>query len=301
MSKENNKIAYKVSVITIIVNVLLSVFKLVAGIVGHSGAMISDAVHSASDVFSTVIVIIGVKISGKESDDTHPYGHERLECVAAVFLATVLLVTGFGIGYAGVDKILAGEYDSLAVPGVLALAAAVISIVVKEAMYWYTIHYAKQINSTALKADAWHHRSDALSSVGSLIGIGGAMLGWPVLDPIASVVICLFIIKAAFSIGMEALNKMVDHACTPELAESMKNTVMSVENVLGIDEFKTRMFGSRIYVDIEASADKNLTFEQAHDVAENIHHAIEENYPGVKHCSVHVNPVDCAVKEDEEN
>lgn len=292
MNSEEVKTAYRVSVITIVINFLLSAFKLLAGIFGCSGAMISDAVHSASDVFSTVIVMIGVKISGKASDKSHPYGHERLECVAASLLSIVLFLTGCGIGYSGLVKIILGNYDSLTVPSAIALAAAIVSIVVKEAMYWYTKYYAKKIDSTSLMADAWHHRSDAFSSIGSLVGIGGAMLGIPVLDPIASVVICLFIIKASISIFLEAVNKMVDKACDDNLVESMKSTVMNVKNVIAIDEFKSRMFGSKIYVDIEVSADKNLTFEEAHDVAENVHHAIEQEFDGVKHCTVHVNPVD---------
>ena len=195
-AKANEQIAMQVSANSIAVNLMLSIFKLIAGLMASSGAMISDAIHSASDVFSTIIVIIGVKISGKASDEDHPYGHDRFECVASIILAILLGVTGVGIGLTGVQKLTAGHYDTLAVPGVLALAAAVISIVVKEIMYWYTRNAAKKINSGALMADAWHHRSDALSSVGSFVGIFGARMGFPMLDPLASVVICLFVVKA---------------------------------------------------------------------------------------------------------
>jgi len=188
------KIAERVSYITIAVNCILSVFKLIAGFLAHSGAMISDAVHSASDVFSTIIVIIGVRLSTKESDKEHPYGHERLECVAAIVLAMILFITGLSIGSQAITIIVSGEYQDLQAPGLLALIAAVMSIVVKEAMYWYTRFYAKKIDSGAMMADAWHHRSDAFSSIGSFIGILGAMLGFPVLDPIAAVVICFFIV-----------------------------------------------------------------------------------------------------------
>ena len=160
-AKTNEQIAMQVSANSIAVNLMLSIFKLIAGLLASSGAMISDAIHSASDVFSTIIVIIGVKISGKASDEDHPYGHDRFECVASIILAILLGVTGVGIGLTGVQKLTAGHYDTLAVPGVLALAAAVISIVVKEIMYWYTRNAAKKINSGALMADAWHHRSDA--------------------------------------------------------------------------------------------------------------------------------------------
>ena len=194
---EFEKAAMKVSAVSIVANVLLSAFKLLAGILASSGAMVSDAIHSASDVISTVVVIIGIRLSGKASDKEHPYGHERMECVAAIILATILAFTGLGIGYTAVAKILSGNYGELTVPGVLALVAAVVSIAVKEGMYWYTRSYAKKINSSALMADAWHHRSDALSSVGALVGIAGARLGYPVCDAIASLCICFFIEKAA--------------------------------------------------------------------------------------------------------
>ncbi|MBP1561465.1 MAG: cation diffusion facilitator family transporter [Oscillospiraceae bacterium] len=156
------KTAVKVSAVSIVGNVLLSLFKLLAGIIARSGAMVSDAVHSASDVFSSIVVIIGVKLSARDSDDDHPYGHERLECVAAIVLAVILLITGLFIGSAAIENITSGNYGELAVPGVLALVAAVISIVVKEAMFHYTKYYAVKLDSGAVMADAWHHRSDAL-------------------------------------------------------------------------------------------------------------------------------------------
>ena len=187
---ENNfqKIANRVSFITIIQNLLLSIFKLLAGLIAHSNAMISDAIHSASDVFSTIIVIIGVKISSRDSDKEHPYGHERMECVAAILLAIVLFMTGLGIGASALQDILRGDYESLEVPGVLALIAAIVSILAKESMYWYTRRYAKKIDSSALMADAWHHRSDAFSSIGALIGIAGSRMGYPIMDSVASLV-----------------------------------------------------------------------------------------------------------------
>ncbi len=196
--EEFERVAMRVSAVSIIANFALTVFKLSAGILAHSGAIISDAIHSASDVFSTVVVIIGIRISRKESDKNHPYGHERLECVAAIVLATILAFTGLGIGYSALRQIAGGDYANLTVPGRLALVAAAVSILVKEAMYQYTRINARRIDSGALMADAWHHRSDALSSVGALIGIGGARLGFPILDPVASVVICVFIEKAAY-------------------------------------------------------------------------------------------------------
>lgn len=287
---EFQKIANKVSVIAIIANVILSLFKLIAGVVAHSSAMISDAVHSASDVFSTIVVIIGISFASKESDKEHPYGHERLECVAAMILAMVLFVTGFGIGISALKGIITGEYNTMMVPGSLALVAAIVSIVTKEALYWYTRFYAKKIDSSALMADAWHHRSDALSSIGALIGIGGAMMGFPIMDLLASFVIFLFIIKAAYDIFKDAIDKMVDHACDEEFEQSIYDFVIKNEEVICIDLLQTRMFGNKIYVDIEIALDGAYTLQKAHDIADNIHSDIENNFPKVKHIMVHVNP-----------
>lgn len=292
MDTENEKTAMRVSAVSIVVNLLLSAGKLLAGIFGRSGAMISDAVHSASDVFSTFIVIIGVRISAKKSDTHHPYGHERMECVASIVLATVLLATGLGIGLGGFRTILSGNYEHLAVPGFLALAAAVISIVVKEWMYWYTRAAAKKIRSGALMADAWHHRSDSLSSIGALAGIAGARMGYPVLDSAASIVISVFIAKAAYEIFMDAVNKMVDRACDEKTEEEIRRIVLRQEGVLGIDSLMTRLFGAKIYVDMEIAADGRKTLYETHGIAERVHDAIEERFPEVKHCMVHVNPAE---------
>ncbi len=291
---EFEKVANKVSFITIVQNVLLSVFKLFAGIFAHSNAMISDAVHSASDVFSTIIVIIGVKLASKESDKEHPYGHERLECVAAIVLSIVLLYTGIKIGSQAVKDIIGGNYQSLQKPGMLALVAAVVSIVTKEIMYWYTRHYAKKIDSSALMADAWHHRSDALSSVGALVGIGGAMMGFPVMDSVASIVIFVFIAKAAYDIFKDAMDKMVDHSCDDETEKELRDFVLAQKEVLSVDLLHTRIFGNKIYVDVEIGVNGSYTLRQAHEIAEEVHEGIEKNFPKVKHVMVHVNPADVA-------
>lgn len=290
MNENYEKQAMKVSMVSIVGNFILTALKLLAGIVAHSGAMISDAIHSASDVFSTFVVIVGIRISGKESDKDHPYGHERLECVAAIVLATILSATGLGIGYSAAVKIAGGNYANLEIPGMLALLAAVLSIAVKEAMYQYTRVYAKKYDSSALMADAWHHRSDALSSVGALIGIAGARMGFPVLDPIASFVICIFIEKAAYDIFMDAVNKMVDRACDEETEDKLRKCAMGQSGVLGIDLLHTRVFGNKIYVDIEISADAEQSLREAHGIAERVHDSIEKEFPKVKHIMVHVNP-----------
>ena len=287
---EFEKVAMKVSVVSIVTNLILSLGKLLAGIFAHSGAMLSDAVHSASDVFSTFIVMIGIKISSKESDKEHPYGHERLECVAAIVLATILAGTGIMIGYTAVKNLASGKYGELTIPGVMALVAAIISIVVKELMFWYTKINAKKIDSGALMADAWHHRSDALSSVGALIGIAGSRMGFPVLDSVASLVICLFIEKAAYDIFIDAIDKMVDKACDEEVENELKKCILSQEGVMGIDVLQTRVFGNKIYVDVEINADGNKKLLETHTIAENVHDAIENNFPKVKHIMVRVNP-----------
>lgn len=289
---EFEEVAMRVSFVSIVANILLSVFKLLAGIFAHSGAMVSDAVHSASDVISTIVVIIGIRLSGKASDKEHPYGHERMECVAAVILATILAFTGFGIGYTAMIKILSGQYTNLRVPGILALVAAIISIAVKESMYWYTRINAKRIDSSALMADAWHHRSDALSSVGALIGIAGSRLGYPVCDAAASLCICFFIGKAAYEIFRDAVDKMVDKACDESVENDLKNCALTQEGVLGVDLLRTRVFGNRIYVDIEISADANASLRDAHKIAEHVHDSIEQSFASVKHIMVHVNPAE---------
>lgn len=290
-SQIQQKIAMRVSGVSITVNLVLSLFKLLAGILAHSGAMLSDAVHSASDVISTIVVIIGVKLSGKKSDAEHQYGHERLECVSAIILAGLLFATGVGIGMSGIKSILAGSKgQKIMEPGLLALIAAVVSIVTKEWMFWYTRAAAKKISSGALMADAWHHRSDALSSVGSFVGILGARLGCPIMDPVASVVICIFILKAAIDIFKDAIDRMVDHSCDEETEDKMRQAVLEVPGVKGVDVLQTRLFGSKIYVDLEISADGQQSLNDAHAIAERVHHMIENTFQDVKHCMVHVNP-----------
>lgn len=283
------RVADRVAAVSIVGNLILSAFKLIAGLVAHSSAMISDAVHSASDVFSTVVVIIGVRLASKEADKEHPYGHERMECVAAIVLAMILFMTGLVIGVGAAKNILSGHYGDLQIPGILALVAAVVSIVGKEAMFWYTKINATRIDSSALLADAWHHRSDALSSIGALIGIAGARLGFPVMDSAASLVIFIFILKAAYDIFMDAVNKLVDHSCDEETERQIYDRVMQNEDVTGIDSLHTRIFGNKIYVDLEIAVNGSYTLQKSHEIAEKVHDDIEKNFHRVKHIMVHVN------------
>ena len=282
----------RVPAATILGNMLLSAAKLFAGVFGHSGAMVSDAVHSLSDVGTTVIAWLGVRLSRKAADHEHPYGHERMECAASLVLGTILFLVGCGIGWNGIQLIFSGDYGALAVPGKIALAAAVLSIATKEGMYWYTRYYALMLDSAAFMADAWHHRSDALSSVGSLIGIGGAMLGFPVLDPAASVLICMCIFKVAYDTVKDALDKMLDTSCGLEYEEKLSMDILDREEVIRLDSLRTRMFGSKVYVDLEISMDENKTLREAHAIAEEIHDEIEAKFPNIKHIMIHVNPAD---------
>lgn len=288
----NKNIANHVSIISIIVNLGLSVFKLIVGLIAHSSALVSDAVHSASDVISTFAVIAGVNISSRASDKGHQYGHERMEAIFSILLSILLFATGAGIGFKAVMKVASGEYRSIAAPGFIALIAAAVSIAVKEWMFHFTKRAAKKINSTALMADAWHHRSDALSSIGSFAGVLGARLGYPICDPIAGIIICIFIVKASWDIFYEATNQLVDKSCDESVCIKLREVIAAQEGVISIDDLKTRLFGAKIYVDVEIGADGNLRLYEAHDIAQRVHDSIEKNFENVKHCMVHVNPKD---------
>ncbi|MBO4864875.1 MAG: cation transporter [Eubacterium sp.] len=287
-SKEEQNIINKVSAVGIFGNVVLAAFKLVSGLVGKSGAMVSDAVHSLSDVFATLIAYFGVTISKRPEDKEHPYGHERLECVASLILGLILAGTGIGIGYSGIQKILSPE--DLEIPTMLPLIAAIVSILVKEGMFWYTMYYAKKLDSSAFKADAWHHRSDAISSVGSFVGIGLAKLGFPVMDPIASIIICAFILKVAFDIAKDAIIKMLDTSCDKDLEENFRGFILDQPGVKGIDLLQTRQFGNKVYIDLEIAVDRNISLIDAHSIAEDVHDSVEREFPNVKHIMIHVNP-----------
>jgi len=284
------KIIRQVTAVGIAGNIVLVIFKLYAGIKGRSSAMVSDAVHSLSDVIATFVAFIGVRLSRKAPDSSHPYGHDRFECLASMVLALILLFTGIGIGVSGVSTILAGNYEGLQAPSKIALVAAIVSIISKEGMFWYTRHYAKKINSSAFMADAWHHRSDALSSVGSLIGIGGSMLGYPVMDSIACVVICLFILKVGFDILKDAVVKMLDTSCGESWDAEMTDFIQSQPGVEKVDLLQSRKFGDKIYLDVEIAVNGDLSLKDAHGIADNVHNMVEKHYPAIKHIMIHENP-----------
>ena len=291
---EKKKATAKMAAVGIFGNVFLAVFKTFAGVSGHSAAMISDAVHTLSDIFATIIAFVGVSLSRKEADKEHPYGHERLECVASIILSVILFGTGLSIGVSCARSIWYKTYLDGELPGLIALIAAIVSIAVKEAMFWFTMYYAKRCKSSAFKADAWHHRSDAISSVGALIGIIGARRGFPILDQVAGIAICLMILKVAIDIFKDAVDKMLDSSCDEEFENSIIAYVEEFSKregqEIGIDMLRTRKFGERIYVDIEINADGNMTLNQSHGIAERLHDALESDFSDIKHVMVHVNP-----------
>lgn len=282
--------AIKVSIIAICINFVLAIFMFVSGLVSNSSAILSESMNTAADVFSTFIVIIGVYFASKSSDRNHQYGHEKLECISAILLSVILFVTGISIGWDGINKVISGMKNGLEAPTALAIVAAVVSIGVKEFLFLFSRSTAKKVNSSSLMADAWHHHSDALCSVGSLVGVVGARLGLPILDPIASVVICLLVIKAAFDIFNDSIHKLVDRSCSEATTQEIRKLVMSVDGVIGVDLLMTRLFGSKFYVDIEISVDGEQTLYAAHEISQRVHDAVESNYPNAKHCMVHMNP-----------
>ena len=288
---DEKKIIKKLSGVGIFGNVFLAAFKLFAGIYGRSGAMVSDAVHSLSDVFATFIAYIGVRLSQQKEDAEHPYGHERLECVASLTLGLILAGTGVGIGISGIKNLYYNS-NTLAIPTFLPLVAAVVSIVVKESMFWFTMYYAKKLDSAAFKADAWHHRSDAISSIGSFIGIGLAKLGFPFMDPIAALIICLLILKVAYDIIKDAIAKMLDTSCDKTVENSIRRFIEEQPGVMGIDLLRTRQFGNKIYIDLEISVRRDSSLLEAHEIAENVHSRVEDKFKGVKHIMIHVNPAE---------
>lgn len=287
--RANATVVRRLTLVGVVGNIVLALFKLVAGVLGNSAALVSDAIHSGSDVLATAIAFAGTRIAMKDADDNHPYGHDRFEQLAALALSLILTIAGIGIGYAGVQTIISAAGSSHT-PGIIALIAASVSIVTKEAMFWYTRHGARKIGSDAFMADAWHHRSDALSSVASLVGVAAARMGFPLCDPLAAVIICVFILKVAFEIGRDAVGKLVDESGGVELEQTIASCARTCDGIDHVDSIVTRRFGGAIYADVEVAMDGNLRLDEAHDHAQAVHDAIEQNIPEIKHVTVHVNP-----------
>lgn len=284
---DDYKLGVKTSWITIVVNIILAFFKTLAGILGNSSAMVADGIHTLSDVLTTFVVLLGLKVSSKEADENHPYGHEKYESVFAKILSMFLLITGIFIGYEAIKVLISGEFRK---PKTIALLAAFISIVVKEIMYLYTIKVARKIKSVSMEADAWHHRSDVFSSLGTFVGILGARLRFPALDPIAGIIVSILIVKVGIELYLKSVRELVDESANEETIKTIEKKTNDIEGVMGIKNLKTRIFGNKIYVDIEILVDSNITVKAGHDIAEKVHDKLEAEIEDIKHCMVHMEP-----------
>ena len=291
---ERNKEIYKVTLVGGAVNVILLLFKFVAGIVGHSAAMVADAVHSLSDFVTDVIVLVFVHISGKPQDKSHEYGHGKYETLAMTLIGVALLTVAIGILYNGATKIVAWlEGEQLQAPGLLALWAALLSIVLKEAVYHYSMVKARQLQSQAVEANAWHHRSDALSSIGTAIGIGGAIfLGqrWTVLDPLASVVVGAFIVKVAVDLLRNGIGDLMEHSLPDAVEDEILQLVASLPGVVEPHDLRTRRIGNHYAIELHILMDGDISLRQAHDKASEVEDLLRDHYGEETHIAVHVEP-----------
>lgn len=290
--KAEEKIIKKNTVFSIIVNTFLAIIKLFAGIFGKSSVLISDAINSIGDILTNIVVYISAIFSRKEQDKDHPYGHEKIDSIISIFLGVAIIITAFEVGQGAVLKLYDYIVNGTVIPNPkwYALAAALLTILVKELLFRKTIKAAKISRSSALTAQAWDHRSDTYTSFGASIGIIGAMFGIAYLDPIASFIIALFILKLGFKIILTGVSQVVDKAADPIVEENIKTIVNKYEQVKSIDMLKTRLFGLKIYVDLEIGISYNLSLEAAHAIAEKIHNEIEASIPDVLHCMIHINP-----------
>lgn len=285
---------YRVTVVGSIVNAILLVFKFMAGMLGHSAAMLADAVHSLSDFVTDVIVILFVRISSKPQDKEHEYGHGKYETLATAIIGVLLLFVGFGIFWNGASSICAfvgGE--RLEPPGMVALVAALVSVLMKEALYRYTVVKGKSLNSQAVVANAWHHRSDALSSVGTAVGIGGAILlgeRWRVLDPIAAVIVSLFIMRVAVRLLIPCVEELLEKSLPDEVERDIRQALLSFPEVSEPHHLRTRRIGSYCAVEMHVRMDGQITLEKAHDTATAIENKLREMLGGGTLINIHVEP-----------
>ncbi len=291
---ERNKEIYKVTMVGGAVNVVLLLFKFVAGIVGHSAAMVADAVHSLSDFVTDVIVLVFVHISGKPKDKSHDYGHGKFETLAMTVIGLALLVVAVGIVYSGMTKIIDwANGTDLEAPGMLALWAALLSIVLKEGVYRYSMVKARELNSQAVEANAWHHRSDALSSLGTAIGIGGAIfLGkrWTVLDPIASVVVGMFIVKVAINLLRRGIGDLMEQSLPDAVEEEMLQMVGAIPGVVEPHNLRTRRIGNHYAIELHIRMDGDISLRESHDKASEVEDMLRNRYGEDTHVAVHVEP-----------
>ena len=293
---ERSREIYKVTLVGGVVNVALLIFKFVAGIVGHSAAMVADAVHSLSDLATDVIVLIFVHISSKPQDKSHDYGHGKYETLAMTLIGVALMAVAIGIIYNGAMKIsawLGGE--QLEAPGMLALWAALLSVLLKEGVYQYSMVKARKLDSQVLAANAWHHRSDALSSIGTAIGIGGAIfLGqrWTVLDPLASLVVGAFIVKVALELLRDGVSDLMEHSLPDDVEEEMLRMVGKVPGVACPHDLRTRKIGNHYAIELHILMDGNMGLRDAHNKASEVEDLLRARYGQDTHVAVHVEPLE---------
>ena len=289
------KSIYKVTWIGSIVNFLLLVFKFIAGILGHSSALVADAVHSLSDFATDIIVIVFVKISGKPEDDDHRYGHGKYETLATALIGVALFAVGIGLLVSGATKVadvIKGAV--LPAPSIIALVAAAVSIVSKEILYRYTVRVGKNLNSQAVVANAWHHRSDAFSSIGTLIGIGGAIfLGekWRILDPLAAIVVSAFIIKVAVDLVNPAIDELMERSLPAETEKRILDIIAAFPEVSSPHHLRTRRIGNHIAIEVHLRMDGQTTLENAHTVASNVEKRLRAEFGPDTHIGIHMEPV----------
>ena len=291
---ERSKEIYKVTLVGGAVNVILLLFKFVAGIVGHSAAMVADAVHSLSDFVTDVIVLVFVRISTKPKDKSHDYGHGKYETLAMTIIGMALLAVAVGIVYSGLTKTIAWvNGEQLEAPGMLALWAALLSVVLKEGVYRYSMVKARQLSSQAVEANAWHHRSDALSSIGTATGIGGAIfLGkrWTVLDPIASVIVGAFIVKVSFDLLRNGIGDLTEQSLPDSVEDEILSLVASLPGVVEPHDLRTRRIGNHYAIELHILMDGNITLSKAHDKASEVEELLRQHYGEETHVAVHVEP-----------
>ena len=285
---------FRVTFLGSFVNLLLVVFKFIAGIVGHSAAMIADAVHSLSDFITDIIVIIFVAISGKPEDNDHSYGHGKYETLATAVIGIILFFVGVGILISGIKATVGAlQGEPLQAPSLLALIAAVISIVVKEALYHYTVKRGKALDSSSVVANAWHHRSDALSSIGTAIGIGGAVfLGeqWRILDPIAAVVVSIFIVKVAVELIKPCIDELVERSLPEEVEQRIHALILQSPQVSSPHHLRTRRIGSYIAIEVHIRMDGQISLSEAHQVASDIERRLKAEFGEKTHIGIHMEP-----------
>ena len=293
-SENREKEIYKVTLVGGAVNVILLLFKFVAGFIGHSSAMIADAAHSLSDFVTDLIVLVFVKISNKPQDKSHDYGHGKYETLALTIIGIALMVVAVSIIVKGAMKIAAwANGDALEAPGMLAFWAAIVSIVLKEAVYRYSIVKARKLNSKAVEANAWHHRSDALSSIGTALGIGGAIfLGeqWTILDPIASVMVGAFIVKVAFDLLKNGIGDLMEKSLPDQVEDEILSLARSVDGVSEPHDLRTRRIGNHYAIELHILMDGNISLKEAHDKASEVEDLLRQHYGNETHVAVHVEP-----------